>query len=84
MNAITCAEMFYSIPNEQQASDLRKPIRANKKSAFDFVGHVDSKAEVKADLTFHGNHLLELKYFHFAQFMLIAHRAAHQPLKSEK
>ena len=47
MNAITCAEMFYSIPNEQQASDLRKPSRANRKSAFDYVCHCDSKAEVK-------------------------------------
>ena len=58
MNAITCAEMFYSIPNEQQPSDLRKPIGANKKSAFDFVGHCDSKAEVKVDPTFHGNHVM--------------------------
>ena len=28
-------------------------------------------------------HRLELKYFHFAQFLLNAHRAAHQPRKSE-
>ena len=58
MNAITCVEMFYFIPNEQQPSDLRKPIGANKKSAFDFVGHCDSKAEVKVDPTFHGNHVM--------------------------
>ena len=28
-------------------------------------------------------HRLELKYFHFAQFLLNAHRAAHRPRKSE-
>ena len=29
-------------------------------------------------------HRLELKYFHLAQFLLIAHQAAHQPQKHEK
>ena len=58
MNAITWAEIFYSIPNEQQASDLQKPSRANTKSTFDFVSHSDSKAEVKNNLTFHSESTL--------------------------
>ena len=53
MNAITCSEMLSSIPNEQQASDLRKPSREIQKSVLDFVAHGDSKTEVKVDLTFH-------------------------------
>ena len=35
------------------------------------------------DTSYRIRHGLELKYFHFAQFLLNAHRAAHQPRKSE-
>ena len=35
------------------------------------------------DTSYRIRHRLELKYFHFAQFLLNAHRAAHQPRKSE-
>ena len=36
------------------------------------------------DTSYRIQHRLELKYFHFAQFLLNAHRAAHQPQKSDK
>ena len=35
------------------------------------------------DTSFHIRHRLELKYFHFSNFLLNAHRAAHQTWKSE-
>ena len=35
------------------------------------------------DTSYRIRHRLELKYFHFAQFLLNAHQAAHQPWKSE-
>ena len=35
------------------------------------------------DTSYRIRHRLELKYFHFAQFLLNAHRAAHRPRKSE-
>ena len=35
------------------------------------------------DTSYRIQHRLELKYFHFAQFLLNAHRAAHRPRKSE-
>ena len=35
------------------------------------------------DTSYHIQHRLELKYFHFAQFLLNAHWAAHWPQKSE-
>ena len=35
------------------------------------------------DTSYRIQHRLELKYFHFAQFLLNAHRAAHQPRKSK-
>ena len=35
------------------------------------------------DTSYHIRHRLELKYFHFAQGLLNAHRAAHRPRKSE-
>ena len=35
------------------------------------------------DTSYHILHILELKYFHFAQFMLKARQAAHQPRISE-
>ena len=35
------------------------------------------------DTSYRIRHRFELKYFHFAQVLLIAHRAAHQPRKSE-
>ena len=35
------------------------------------------------DASYRIRHRLELKFFHFAQFLLNAHRAAHRPRKSE-
>ena len=35
------------------------------------------------DTSYRIRHSLELKSFHLAQFLLNAHRAAHQPRKSE-
>ena len=35
------------------------------------------------DASFRIRHRLELKYFYLAQFLLSAHRAAHQPRTSE-
>ena len=35
------------------------------------------------DTSYRIRHRLELKFFHFAQFLLNAHRAAHRPRKSE-
>ena len=32
---------------------------------------------------YHNQHIFEMKYFLFAQFFLIAHRAAHRPRKRE-
>ena len=35
------------------------------------------------DTSYRIRHRLELNLFHFAQFLLIAHQAAHRPRKSE-
>ena len=44
---------------------------------------IERKPLIIIDTSYHIQHRYELKYFHFAQFLLIAHRAAHQPRKSE-
>ena len=46
-----------------------------------YTGILDHKPFI--DTCYSIGHRLELKYFHFARFLLNAHRAAHQPEKSE-
>ena len=44
---------------------------------------IERKPLIIIDTSYHIQHRYELKYLHFAQFLLIARRAAHQPRKSE-